>query len=116
MAFTEKKAPTQFQFTKIGTRLEGLLIGIQKVVVNGKPVTQYMLEKYNEGGRVTFLATADLAQKIERKDLGHPITVEFAGFRDDVVKNGNRMRNFEVRVDYSEGPGADHITDEDIPF
>lgn len=116
MAFTEKKAPTQFTFTKVGTRLEGVLIGIQKVVVKGKQVVQYTFEKYNGGGRVTCLATADLAQKIERKDLGHPVIIELTGHRDDVVKNGNPMRVFDVRVDYDEGPGADHITDEDIPF
>ena len=116
MGFVEKKAPEQYQFTEPGQKIEGVLVGVSRPTVKGKPVTQYLIQKYNGTGRVTLLATADLAQKIERDDLGHPIYIEFTGYRDDVEKQGNKMRTFKVMVDHDEGTAADHITDDDVPF
>ena len=115
MAYVELTAPEQFKFVTPGDKIEGVLLGASRIRVGGKPTVQYMVGKHN-GNRFTFLATADLVQKITREHIGHPIYVEFTGYRDDVEKQGNKMRTFKVMVDQDAAVDPLHITDDDIPF
>jgi hypothetical protein len=121
MAFTEIKAPKQIRFENPGDRIDGVLLAITSHTVKGKDTVQYMVEQKN-GDRVTFLATWDLAQKITRKMVGHPLFVEFEGLHDSIEKDGNRAKVFKVLVDWAEKPAPNHnepgleITDEDVPF
>ena len=120
MAFTEIKAPRQIRFENVGDKIQGLLVAIRAHTVNGKKTKQYMLELEN-GDRVTFLETYNLAEKITPKMAGYPLFVEFEGYHDSIEKEGHRMKVFKVMVDWSAKPTqaqvqALEITDEDIPF
>jgi hypothetical protein len=119
MPFTEVKAPEQLRFEKPGDCVEGVLLAITSHVVKGKKTVQYTVAR-KDGNKVTFLATWDLAQKIDRTMLGYPILVKFEKLHESIEKNGNRARVFAVLIDWDAKPTAHvdslEITDEDVPF
>jgi hypothetical protein len=119
MAFTEVRAPEQFRFDKPGDSVEGVLLATTSHTVKGKKTIQYTVVR-KEGNKVTFLATWDLLQKIDRKMLGYPISVKFEKHHDSIERNGNRAKVFTVLVDWDAKPAAHvdslEITDEDVPF
>jgi len=119
MSFTEVKAPEQLRFEKPGDHVEGVLLAITSHTVKGKKTIQYTAVR-KDGNKVTFLATWDLLQKIDRKMLGYPISVKFDKLHDSIEKNGNRAKVFTVLVDWDVKPTAHvdslEITDEDVPF
>jgi hypothetical protein len=119
MGFTEVKAPEQLRFEKAGDRVEGVLLAITSHTVKGKKTIQYTVAR-KDGTKVTFLATWDLLQKIDRKMLGYPIAVKFEKHHDSIERNGNRAKVFTVMVDWDAKPTAHanslEITDEDVPF
>jgi hypothetical protein len=119
MAFTEIKAPEQLRFEKPGDCVEGVLLAITSHTVKGKKTIQYTVVR-KDGSKVTFLATWDLLQKLDRTMLGYPISVRFEKLHDSIERNGNRAKVFKVQVDWDAKPNAHadslEITDEDIPF
>lgn len=119
MSFTEVKAPEQLRFEKPGDHVEGVLLAITSHTVKGKKTIQYTAVR-KDGNKVTFLATWDLLQKIDRKMLGYPISVKFEKHHDSIERNGNRAKVFTVLVDWDAKPTAHvdslEITDEDVPF
>lgn len=119
MGFVEVQAPDQFKFEKIGDYIKGRLLSITKTTVKGKPALQYMT-KDDRDHRFTFLATWDLAQKIDATMIGCDIYVELKKFDTELGRQGNAARIFFVSVDREskdatqvQGP---QIGDEDIPF
>lgn len=120
MAFVEKTAPEQFKFEHVGSKLQGVLLGFQRINVKdretgtSKPVVQFTVRTGNK--KVTFLGTADLVQKIDSEDIGHPIYVEYTGQSSSVEKNGNKMREYKVMVDRETQGDTSEITDADVPF
>jgi hypothetical protein len=116
MSFTEAKPPEQFRFEKPGDCVEGVLLAITSHTVKGKKTIQYTVVK-KDGNKVTFLATWDLLQKIERKMLGYPVSVTFDKLHDSIERNGNRAKVFTVLVDWDAKPIAHvdslELSDED---
>jgi hypothetical protein len=115
MGYQELKAPEQFTSNTNGQKLQGVLVSIAPHMVNGKKVLRYTVKKDN-GDRVTFLETWDLKQKIDRRAIGHPISIEYVGLYDNIEKNGNKAKRFKVMVDFDTKVEQGDITDEDIPF
>ena len=116
----EVRAPEMFQFTKDNSRLEGVFLGISRVSVKGKETTQYMIQDC-EGNRFTFLATFDLARKIQPVHVGHWLSVMYEGEDPDVKTQGSPMRRFRVAVSKEKEPEfrnlhGVNISDGDIPF
>lgn len=101
----EVQAPEQFQFTKQGQVLSGVLISIEPVTVKGKPAVEYMLRD-EKGERLTFLGTNDLDKKLQPGHIGHWLDIRYE--RDDASfqKPGqNAMRLFKVLVSKEKEPG-----------
>lgn len=120
----EVKAPEMFQFSKDHPMIEGVYLGSTMVSVTDKKTgevketLQYMLQDL-DGRRFTFLATYDLARKIQRQHVGHWMYVNYEGEDHEIKTQGSPMRKFRVAVGRDLEPGfgnAAPITDEDIPF
>jgi hypothetical protein len=114
------RAPEMFQFTKDNLSLEGTFLGISRVTVKGKATTQYMIQD-SDGNRFTFLATFDLARKIQPVHVGHWLSVTYEGEDPDVKTQGSPMRRFRVAVSKEKESEfrnlhAVNISDEDIGF
>jgi hypothetical protein len=92
----EVKAPEQFQFTKQGQTVEGVLISIEPTEVKGKQAIEYMFRNEN-GGRVTCLGTADLNKKIHPGHIGHWLVVRYENDDSSFQKQGqSAMKIFKV--------------------
>ena len=114
----EVQAPEMFQFTNEKPAIEGVYLGSQRVTVKGKETVQYMLQDL-DGRRFTFLATYDLARKIQPGHVGHWMYVMYEGEDHEIKTQGSPMRKFRVAVGRDLEPGFGNvapITDEDIPF
>ena len=101
----EVKAPEQFQFTKQGQVLSGVLISIEPVTVKDKPAMEYMFVQEN-GQRVTCLGTNDLNKKIQPAHIGYMMDIRYE--RDDTSfqKAGqSAMKIFKVLVSEQKEPG-----------
>jgi hypothetical protein len=101
----EVKAPEQFQFSKQGQEIGGVLIDIDQVTVKDKPTMQYTVHTEN-GARFTFLGTNDLDKKIQPAHIGHWLDIRYE--RDDASfqKPGqSAMKIFKVLVSKEKEPG-----------
>lgn len=116
----EVRAPEMFQFTKDKPTLEGVYLGASRVTVKGKETTQYMLQDLDKR-RFTFLATYDLARKIQPEHVGHWMYICYEGEDSEKKTQGSPMRKFRVAVGRDVEPEFKNahgiaVTDEDIPF
>jgi hypothetical protein len=116
----EVKAPEMFQFTRDNPRLEGVFLGLSRVNVKGKETTQYMVQD-SDRNRFTFLATFDLARKIQPAHVGHWISVTYEGEDPDIKTQGSPIRRFRLAVSKEKETEFRNIHgvsigDEDIPF
>lgn len=119
----ERKEPTLIKFAD-GESISGLLVGIERIEVDKKPIVRYTVQDLDSGELSSFLGTYQINAKIRRNDVGHVIDVRYEGEDKSVSRNGNNMRKFKVLVsDRHVGPlppgtAADGtlITDEDIGF
>ncbi len=105
-----------FNFSAPGDCIAGTLLSIDKVIVKGKPVTQYLMRPDERDRRVRFLATYDLAQKLQPEHIGRFVEVTFTGENKEVKKGDNYLREFRVRVEKARAQNNSEITDDDIPF
>lgn len=116
--FTERKAPELVTFDKPGSRIAGRLLAVSQITIENKPVTQFILS--NEKDVFKVLGTYDLTQKINRRDVGALVIIEYLGEDERIKSKGHAMRVFHVQVkrDDQSKTFADGspITDEDIPF
>ena len=110
---------------KPGTQISGKLLSAQRVEIKGKQVLQYILATgvktaSNESGRLKFLATYDLAQKLSAEHRGMLVRIKYLGEDESVKKGDNFMKVFDVMVKPDPDAPAQRdsgpITDEDIPF
>jgi hypothetical protein len=105
----EVKAPEQFQFTKQGQVLAGVLIRIEPTVIKGKDAIEYMLEGENRQ-RMTCLGTADLNKKINPGHIGHWLEIRYATDDSSFQKEGQSpMRVFEVKASKEREPGFEAL-------
>lgn len=100
-----------------GETVAGVLISIEVAQVNGKSAARYTVEDLDSGERTCFLGTAQINSKLRKSDVGHAIEVRCEGTDKSVIKNGNAMKLFRVKVS-KEKVSDDSllITDADIPF
>lgn len=106
-----------------GTQLEGILVRRGPETIQDKDTGEDkevlgMTIQNEDGSRIKFLATYELADKIRPSDLGKFVRITYQGERS--IGEGKRkrtMKTFRVLVSTQKVGGADlGITDEDIPF
>jgi hypothetical protein len=126
----ERKEPRRIKFEREGDSIEGVLVGIERLKMDGKFVPKFVFAEVNiTGDRVTptgdrfdFLGTYDLANKIRISDVGKFLFIRYESQDASVERNGNKLRRFKVGI--SEAPifgkeqvnDGTFISDEDIPF
>ena len=101
----ELKAPEQFQFTKTGQTVEGILVSIEPTIVKGKEAIEYLFQA-DDGMRFTCLGTADLNKKIHPGHMGYFLSIRYE--RDDASfqKPGqSAMKIFKVVPAKQKEPG-----------
>lgn len=76
----ELKAPEQFQFTKVGQSVQGVLVSIEPTLVKGKEALEYLFQT-DQGTRFTCLGTSDLNKKLHPGLVGYFIDIRYE--RDD---------------------------------
>jgi hypothetical protein len=115
-----REEPRFIQFVK-GEVVEGVLLGIERMQVGGKPAVRYTLMS-DSGEMGAFIGTYQLNTKLRIEDKGHRVSILFVG-EDQTVKRGeNYMKLFEVKVSKERVTGQTvasaglEITDADIPF
>lgn len=119
----EREEPTFVEFKAPGDFVSGILMGIQKCVIKGKPGVRFVLFNEEEQKAYCFLATHQLMSKLRPTDKGRYIEVTYKG-EDTSVRgggaNGNAMKVFHVKVEKAPSGQPNvhgvYVTDEDIPF
>lgn len=120
LTMKERQDPKFIQFST-GDVVEGMLVGIERVLIKGKSGVRYTVQE-DGGALVAFIGTYQLNTKLRIDDKGHRVDIRCVG-EDVTVKRGdNCMKVFEVRVSDERVKAATaitdgtEITDEDIPF
>jgi hypothetical protein len=116
------------KFIRFGTGdvCEGVLIAIEKAMVNKQPAVRYTV-RLGDGSDVAFLGTNQINRKLRSGDEGHKVEIACTGEDQNVKRGENCMKLFRVRVSKSlasgihlpvrtDGDLISEITDEDIPF
>jgi hypothetical protein len=119
MEMIERVEPRFVKFGAPGEIVEGVLVGIKRINIDGKPAIKYLLD--DDGEQCTFLGTYQLNEKLRPADMGHKIVVRYEGLDTNVSRNGNPMRHFVVQISknvINKAAAALNlgITDDDIPF
>lgn len=110
------EAPEQWQFTKQGQTLSGVLLAIEPKDVKGKQVPEYLIGA-ERGKFYTCLATADLERKmamafhrIHGNPLGYWFVMRYATDDSSFQKSGqSAMKIFDVQVGKSREPGYEYL-------
>ena len=114
----ERREPRFQKFEKPGDNVTGRLIKIAtQQMVNG-PVPRYTVEEgvvrggafVPSGEMVAFLGTYMIDSKLKVSDIDHFVIVRYVGTRTDVERNGNKMKEYEVRV------SKNKVETSDMPF
>jgi hypothetical protein len=101
----EVKAPEQFQFTKQGQTVSGILVSIEPVEIKGKPAIEYLFVREN-GDRFTCLGTNDLNKKIHPGHIGYAMDIRYETDDSSFQKPGqSAMKVFKVLVSKEKEPG-----------
>ena len=101
----EVKAPEQFQFTKQGQMISGILISLEPVAIKGKETVEYTFLGEN-GVRLTCLETADLKKKIHPGLIGHWLDIRYERDDSSFQKEGqSAMKIFKVSASREKEPG-----------
>jgi hypothetical protein len=114
----ERKEPALFKFDGAGKFLEGTLVGVEKVEIEGKPVVRYTVQESESGELVAFHGVHQINRKLRPSDIGRYVAITYKGEDTSVQRNGNSMKTFDVLVSKEKVENADAlvITDADIPF
>jgi hypothetical protein len=110
-------APEQFQFTKLGQVLAGVLLAIEPKDVKGKQVPEYLITDPESGKFYTCLATADLERKmlmvfhrIQGNALGYWFEIRYSNDDSSFQKeHQSAMKVFEVKVGKTREPGFEYL-------
>jgi hypothetical protein len=125
MEMEEREEPKFIRFAA-GDTCEGVLLSIEKAIVNKQPAVRYTV-RLDDRSEVSFLGTNQLNRKLHREDEGHRVQIVCTGEDPNVKKGENCMKLFKVRVSKSRAAGVSlpivtdggdptEITNEDIPF
>lgn len=105
----EVKAPEQFQFSKQGQIVSGVLISLEPVMIKGKEAIEYLFQSEN-GARFTCLGTADLNKKLNPQQIGHFVEVRYETDDTSFQKPGqSAMKVFKVSVSKEKEPGFEKL-------
>lgn len=119
MKFNERLDPKFIKFAD-GEFFAGVLVGIARKMISGKPACQYTAEDLDSGERVCFNGTYQIDSKLSPRDVGRIIQIRCEGEDPNVGKGGNHMKLFRVFVSEGMAPGwandGTPITDDDIPL
>lgn len=106
----EIKAPEQFQFTKTGQQLSGVLVMVELKEITDKSsgemkqVPEYLIQDGDR--RYTCLAPADLQKKIQVSHIGHYVEIRYERDDSSFQKQGQSpMKVFKVQVSKEKEPG-----------
>jgi hypothetical protein len=125
MEMQEREEPKFIRFGQ-GDVCEGILIAIEKVMVNQKPAARYTV-RLADNSEVSFIGTNQINRKLRIGDEGHRVQIICTGEDTNVKKGDNCMKLFKVRVSknrvsgvplpvQTDGTAVPEITDEDISF
>jgi len=93
----ERCEPTLIKFAE-GEWVRGVLVSIERIDVDKKPVARYTVRDLDTGEYSSFLGTHQINAKIRRSDIGHAVEVRYEGTDPSIVRNGNAMRRFKVLI------------------
>ncbi|MGO8775287.1 MAG: hypothetical protein ACLQHT_13540 [Terracidiphilus sp.] len=121
----ERKEPKFIRFAP-GDVCDGVLISIEKVMVNQKPAARYTV-RLADNSEVSFIGTNQINRKLRSGDQGYRVQIICTGEDPNVKRGENCMKLFKVRVSAAravgvvlpiptEGDLVPEITDQDIPF
>jgi hypothetical protein len=112
----ERKEPRFVQFSS-GDVVEGLLVSVLRVKIEGKDAVRYIVLQ-DDDELVSFLGTYIINTKLSPADRGHRISVRYEGENPQVKRGENCMKMFKVLVSKKAVLPLDSlgITDDDIPF
>jgi|GEM_PF-2525299 len=125
----ERKEPELVKFAE-GEVIEGELIRVDSILVGEEKnrVALYTVRDLDTGKLCCFRGLYQIDRKLRLQDRGHFIQVRYEGEDKTVIRNGNAMKMFHVRVskqkvsEMTSGKGSvdplagTEITDDDIPF
>lgn len=109
-------APEQFQFSKQGQMLSGVLLAIEPKEVKGKQVPEYLIAG-DRGNVYTCLATADLEKKMQmafHRTHGNPLgfwfDIRYTSDDSSFQREGqSAMKIFDVQVGKTREPGYEYL-------
>jgi hypothetical protein len=110
-------APEQFQFSKIGQILSGVLLQIEPKDVKGKQVPEYLITDTETGKFYTCLATADLEKKMQMvfhrihgNPLGYWFDIRYTSDDSSFQKeHQSAMKVFDVQVSKNREQGFEYL-------
>jgi len=109
----ERTEPDFIQF-RPGDVVEGVLVSVQRIMVQGKPAVRYTVDG---GGKLyAFLGTYQLNTKLRPSDVGHWVAVRYEGEDTNVKRGENSMRIFTVAVSDELATPEFAAQSDDIPF
>lgn len=91
----EREEPRFVQFNE-GDVVEGVLVEIKSLSVQGKPAIRYTVD--DNGQLYSFLGTYQINEKIHFGDKGKKVRIRYEGEDRSVARSGNPMRIFRVFV------------------
>jgi hypothetical protein len=114
--YERREAPQLVRF-KTGDKIEGVLMGREKIRIADKPVIRYKA-KLTDGRFVCFLGAAQIIDCLRQDDLGKAFRIHCIGEDVTVKKGENCMKVFEIDVSRTPimDPDSLEISDADIPF
>jgi hypothetical protein len=124
MEMETREEPKFIRFTT-GDVCEGVLVLIEKAIVNKRPAVRYTV-RLDDGSEVSFIGTNQINRRLRSGDEGHKVEIVCTGEDPSVKRGDNCMKLFKVRVSKSRTTGVSlpvrtegdvpEITDDDISF
>lgn len=91
----EREEPRFVRF-EVGDVVEGILVEIRRLRVQGKPAVRYTVD--DDGQLCSFLGTYQINEKLRVTDIQKRIHIRYEGEDTSVMRAGRRMRNFRIFV------------------
>jgi hypothetical protein len=116
----KRQPPKHVNFAE-GEILDGILIKVELIRVQGKQTARYTMRELTGGNRFTFLGLQNIDNQIDPADLGHRISITCVGTTPPRIQGQSPMKIFDIIVSDKKlaevltpidgGP----ITDDDLP-
>lgn len=116
-----KRDPPEHVTFSDGDFVDGVLLRIDRVRIQGKPAVKYLIRECDSNKRKTFLGLTNIDNQIDMRDVGHRIAVNCTGSTPARIQGQQAMKNFDVLVsdkkveDVLQPIEGGPITDDDLP-